>query len=100
MTVTLQLAEIADLDILLQLVQAFHGFEGVNLSARQRENALKTLLEDPKLGGIWLICCENQVIGYIALCMGYSIEFSGKDAFIDEFYIKPDFRGKGLGLTA
>jgi ribosomal protein S18 acetylase RimI-like enzyme len=94
---TLQLASIQDWEVLVQLVQAFHRFEGVNLSDEQRETSLKTLLKNPELGGIWLICCRNQVVGYIVLCIGYSIEFSGKDAFIDELYIEPDFRGKGLG---
>ncbi len=31
------------------------------------------------------------------LSFGYSLEFGGKDAFIDEFYIQPEFRGLGLG---
>ncbi|HIK42299.1 GNAT family N-acetyltransferase [Thermoleptolyngbya sp. M55_K2018_002] len=97
MVATIQLAEITDLDIVLQLVQAFHRFESVDLSAKQRENSLRSLIENPELGGIWLICCDSQVIGYVALCLGYSIEFAGKDAFVDEFYIEPNFRGRGLG---
>ena len=63
----------------------------------QRKNSLITLLENIELGGVWLIYSDCQAVGYIALCTGYSIEFSGKDAFIDEFYIKPEFQGKGLG---
>jgi ribosomal protein S18 acetylase RimI-like enzyme len=47
-----------------------------------------------------LIYCDKQVIGYVTLCIGYSIEFAGKDAFIDEFYIEPNFRGKGLRKKA
>lgn len=86
-----------DWEILLQLVQEFHQLEGVSLSEQQRATALKILLENAELGGIWLICCSRQTVGYIALCTGYSIEFSGKDAFIDEFYIRSDYRGKGLG---
>jgi hypothetical protein len=84
----LKSASIADWEILLQLVQEFHHIEGVNLSAQQRATALKPLLENADLGSIWLICCHSQIVGYIALCTGYSIEFTGKDAFIDEFYIR------------
>jgi ribosomal protein S18 acetylase RimI-like enzyme len=57
-------------------------------------------LTNPVFGRIWLIYCDYRAVGYIALCAGYSIEFSGKDAFIDEFYIKPEFRGRGLGTQA
>jgi ribosomal protein S18 acetylase RimI-like enzyme len=93
----LKSASTADWDILLQLVQEFHQLEGVSLSAQQRATALKTLLDNAELGGIWLICCNSQIVGYIALCTGYSLEFAGKDALIDEFYIRSEYRGKGLG---
>jgi GNAT superfamily N-acetyltransferase len=96
----LRLASSKDWEVLVQLVQEFHKFEGVNLSDEQRETSLKTLLENPELGGIWLIDCCDRVVGYVVLCIGYSIEFAGKDAFIDEFYIEPDFRGQGLGKQA
>ena len=40
---------------------------------------------------IW--CKINQlIVGYIALGYGYAIEFAGRDAFIDEFYILPEFQ--------
>jgi ribosomal protein S18 acetylase RimI-like enzyme len=31
---------------------------------------------------------------------GYSIEFGGRDAFLDELFISPDARGRGLGTRA
>lgn len=93
----LKLASMEDWEILLLLVQEFHQLEGVNLSEQQRAIALKILLENAGLGSIWLISCHSQIIGYITLCTGYSIEFAGKDAFIDEFYLRSDYRGKGLG---
>jgi ribosomal protein S18 acetylase RimI-like enzyme len=92
-----KVAAIADLAALLPLVREFHELEGVSLSEAQRASSVKTLLTDARLGKIGLIYCDRQIVGYIALCFGYSIEFAGKDAFIDEFYIKPEFRGRGLG---
>ena len=97
MIAELESASIADWDILLQLVQEFHQLEGVNLSEQQRATALKMLLDNAELGGIWLICCDTHIVGYIALCTSCSIEFSGKDAFIDEFYIRSNYRGRGFG---
>ena len=37
------------------------------------------------------------MVGYAALCFGYSIEFRGRDAFVDELFIAEQARGKGLG---
>jgi ribosomal protein S18 acetylase RimI-like enzyme len=97
MIAELKVASLENWEILLQLVHEFHQLEGINLLEEQRSTGPKMLLENSDLGGIWLICCDSQIVGYITLCTGYSIEFSGKDAFIDEFCIRPDFQRKGLG---
>ena len=59
--------------------------------------AVQPLLDDPALGRLWLIDVEGEAVGYIALCFGYSIEFAGRDAFVDEFFIDAAHRGRGLG---
>jgi ribosomal protein S18 acetylase RimI-like enzyme len=34
------------------------------------------------------------------LTLGWSLELGGRDAFIDELYVKPARRGRGLGTLA
>ena len=51
----------------------------------------------PIWGGIWMIRDKNQYIGYIILTFGFSFEYQGRDAFIDEFFLIPEVRGKGIG---
>lgn len=34
------------------------------------------------------------------LCLGFSLEYKGRDAFVDEIYIRAAFRGQGLGKRA
>jgi GNAT superfamily N-acetyltransferase len=97
MQAEIKIGSIADLEILLPLVGEFHEFEELQMTADLRKSSLATLLLNPNLGGVWLIYWDRQVVGYIAVCVGYSIQFGGKDAFIDEFYIRPEFRGKGIG---
>jgi N-formylglutamate amidohydrolase/GNAT superfamily N-acetyltransferase len=41
-----------------------------------------------------------QVCGYAILAYGFSLEFGGRDAFLDEFYIDEQFRGRGIGKAA
>jgi ribosomal protein S18 acetylase RimI-like enzyme len=36
----------------------------------------------------------------LALTLGYSFEFGGYDAFIDEVYIRESQRGRGIGKLA
>ncbi len=96
----IQLASEKNLAELLPLVRSYHKFEGINLTEKGRASSLHTLLCNQSLGRIWLVYCDTALVGYIVLCVGYSIEFAGLDAFIDEFYIDPKFRGKGIGMRA
>ena len=95
--ITLELAEPAQLEELFPLVAAYHAFEEVETSAEHRRLSVGKLLQDKNLGEIWLVKKLNSVIGYIAVCYSYSIEFGGRDAFIDEFYVDASERGKGIG---
>ena len=40
------------------------------------------------------------VAGYLVVCFGWSLEFQGRDAFVDELYVREAFRGQGLGTRA
>lgn len=94
--ITLELAGLPLLEKLLPLVAAYHAFEEVETSAEQRKNSVTKLLRDKSLGEIWLVRKLDSLIGYIAICYSYSIEFGGRDAFVDEFYIAAGERGKGI----
>ena len=87
-----------DLDELLPLVAAFHEFEEVELSAAARHAAVSGLLDSDVYGDIWLATEGQTIIGYAAICFGYSIEFGGRDAFLDEVYVVPERRKAGLGI--
>ena len=97
MDVALRKCQPEDLDGLLPYVFAFHAFENVKMPDRKRRDAIAGLLENQQLGGIWWIEKFGRDIGYIALCYGYSIELAGRDAFIDEFFLVEEERGKGIG---
>lgn len=61
---------------------------------------LKRFLAHPQFGRLWLIGVSGNVAGYVILTLGFSFEFRGIDAFIDELYIEPNFRRMGLGRRA
>jgi len=97
MDVQLRQAETHQLAEILPLVAAYHAFEHIPSSAATRESAVTQLLGDHRLGGLWLVEAGAETAGYIALCRGFSIEFNGFDAFVDEFFLLPGFRGRGIG---
>jgi GNAT superfamily N-acetyltransferase len=96
-TADYRLATIADLAVLLELVRAFREHEKLPFEATIDCDVLRQILIDPLLGKVWLLLQTNEVIGYLVLTLGYSLEYRGRDAFIDELYICPSHRGQGFG---
>jgi ribosomal protein S18 acetylase RimI-like enzyme len=63
-------------------------------------DVLRKFLGSPDLGQAWVFFEGEMPVGYIVLTFGYSFEFHGRDAFIDELYIEPQYRRRGIGRRA
>jgi ribosomal protein S18 acetylase RimI-like enzyme len=61
---------------------------------------LRKFLASPDLGRAWVFHEGETPVGYIVLTFGYSFEYHGRDSFIDELYIEPQFRRQGIGRRA
>jgi ribosomal protein S18 acetylase RimI-like enzyme len=61
---------------------------------------LRKFLISPDLGQAWVFFEEETPVGYIVLTFGYSFEYHGRDSFIDELYIEPQYRRQGIGRRA
>lgn len=96
MTAALRLARPEDLDRLMALVSAFHSEEGIEQDDQKRRTALNPLLEGIPHGCVYLIGPGRAPLGYVILTFGWSVEFGGMDAFVDEIYIRPAVRGRGI----
>lgn len=47
-----------------------------------------------------LVAAEHEaVVGYLVLVWGFSPESGGRDAFVDELYVAPEQRSRGLGTA-
>jgi len=93
----LTIAKTDDLDRLMRLVADYHGEEGIEQSDDARRAAILPLLEGSPHGVIYLMGPARAPIGYVVVCFGWSIEFGGMDGFVDEIYVRPAVRGRGIG---
>ncbi|KAB8331327.1 GNAT family N-acetyltransferase [Scytonema tolypothrichoides VB-61278] len=98
METTFKPADNLDTEILIQFIQEFYEYDGHPFDEATVCTALEKFLNDNSLGRVWLIQQDNQAIGYIVLTFSYSLEYRGRDAFIDEFYIREIYRGQGIGV--
>jgi ribosomal protein S18 acetylase RimI-like enzyme len=58
------------------------------------------LVTDDMLGRVWVLEFEGEPAGYVVLTLGYSMEYSGRDAFVDDLFIRERYRRRGLGRMA
>ena len=93
----LTLAKPDDIDRILPLVAAFHAEEAITLDEAARRAAIMPLLEGSPHGAVYIIGPARAPIGYAAVSFGWSIEYGGLDGFLDEIYIRPGVRGRGIG---
>jgi ribosomal protein S18 acetylase RimI-like enzyme len=77
--------------------------------------AVAALLADPALGRAWVIRAgdaggggppdgaaggDDRPVGYVVLTFVHSLEFGGRCGFVDELYVDPPARGRGVGRRA
>lgn len=96
MSAALTLAAPEHLERLLPLVRAFHAEADIAQDDTARRAALLPLLEGIPHGSVYLIGPPKAPIGYIVITFGWSVEFGGLDGFVDEFFIRPGVRGRGI----
>jgi GNAT superfamily N-acetyltransferase len=89
-----------DADALLGLMQEYYNHDALAFDGERAGRALRELLQEPLFGRAWLLTVDGALAGYIVLSFGYSLEFHGRDAFVDELYLRPQFRRRGLGAAA
>ncbi len=90
-------ATIADFSELVSFVRSFCAHFDYRFSESGTPAALRTLLGDPSLGEVFLVEHNGSAVGYAVLVYSFSLEFGGRTAFIDEFFIDATGRGHGLG---
>ena len=97
MNIKLIKADQNDIPVITSMMQEFYRLYDYSFNQRAVTNAIKELMKSKSQGIIWLIEQEGKVAGYLILTIGFSLEYYGRDAFIDEFFIKENFRNKGIG---
>ncbi|HKC51877.1 MAG TPA: GNAT family N-acetyltransferase [Myxococcota bacterium] len=89
-----------DLETLLPFVREFWVLERLAFVEPAVRRALAGILATPDFGRVVAIELESLPVGYYVLTLGYSLEHLGRDAFVDELYLREPQRGKGIGARA
>ena len=95
-----QRASAGDIPTLLALMREFYAHEELAFDEAVARQALLGLLQNEAYGRAFLIFRQGELVGYAVLTLGYSLEFGGVDALVDELYLREAARGQGLGRAA
>lgn len=97
MTIAFRSADVTDVNLLVQLNKALNKHEGTTYDTERAHAAFQGFIGHPELGEIWMICDDGVPIGYIIINWGYSIEFGGRYALVDEMFLEDKYRDRGIG---
>lgn len=100
MSAALHLGVAEDLAALLPMVEAYHAEDGITSDAEGRAAAIAPLLDGSPHGCVYVIGPRRAPVGYMVVTFGWSVEFGGLDGFIDELFVRPGVRGRGVASEA
>lgn len=87
-----------DANQIIQMMSDFFSLFQYPFDRHEREKQIQDIMRNPTWGQIWMCCDESeQVIGYQFVAFTYSFEFKGRVAYLDEYFIKEEHRGQGIG---
>jgi GNAT superfamily N-acetyltransferase len=98
--VVLEAATAADLPALLGWMQGLWADEGIPFDAAASATTLRELLDNPAFGQVFNLVADGTPVGYATVTLGFNLEFGGRSAFLDELYVTPQSRGRGIGAIA
>ena len=95
-----RVAEPRDVDAIVAMMRGYYEQDGYTFVEEEARAAALMLINDAHLGRLFVTCEGERVVGYVAVALGFSFEYRGREAFVDELLIAESHRGRGLGREA
>ena len=99
MSPSISLAEPADLPELVRLLGAQLAEHDIPATDASMTNAVRGMLEDPRRGFILVARLEGRPVGLAYLSFTWTLEHGGLSAWLEEMYVEPALREKGIGTA-
>lgn len=94
MKIRIRNAEVADYEIIIELFREFSVYQKL---PERMSNTLEKMLEEKEYFHCFVAETEEkEIIGYASWFFTY-YTWSGKGIYLDDLYVKPGFRGQGVG---
>lgn len=84
----------------LAFMRAYYAEDGHDFRPDVAAAALDAILTGDVLAWFWHIEVDGAPVGYLCVTGGFSLEVGAGDFFLDEIYMVPGARGRGVGQAA
>ena len=99
MSLLIRAATDDDVTALVALMSNFYGEANLSLPVAAATRAFSALIAMPQLGAVWLAELDTEPVGHVVLTTVFSMEYGGLRGFIDDFYVQPPARDRGIGAA-
>ena len=86
-----------DMPLLMSLIRRYYSLDRLKFNRDSVRHTLQRLIRHPSAATVRLIVADGEPVGYYCLSYGWSLEWRGRDVFLDEIFINASHRNKGLG---
>ena len=94
-----RMAEADDVAPLVRLMTVFYAEAGFPLDRQWAASAFAHLLSNPQWGHVWLAEASGQPVGHAVLSVRYTMEHGGLSGYIDDLFVEPSFRRRGVARS-
>ena len=81
---------------LIDLMAEFYGESSFPLDRAWAAQAFAELLKDSSRGAVWLLEVDGAPAGHVVLSVRFAMEFGGLLGYIDDLFVKQDYRRRGV----
>ncbi len=86
-----------DIPIILELIKGIADYEKLLDQVESSPDVLEQELFDEKNANVLLAYSKNQPVGFALYFNNFSTFKGKKGLYLEDLFVKPDFRGKGIG---
>ena len=87
----------ADIDSIHHLLAEQFDEHDIDTSTKVLRHAIAAVLQNEALGLFVVARDGGEIVGLAALSFAWTLEHGGKSAWLDELYVVPERRGRGIG---
>ncbi len=98
MNISIQPATVDDVDAILRLIQGLADYEKLSHEVvATREKIIETLFGEKLFAECLLAKMDGQTVGFALFFHNYSTFLGQPGIYLEDLFVQPDFRGKGVG---